>query len=115
MSGDKIEHLVHLGRDFSETPGGRYKRDGNHSGERLRDDVLIPALERLPPGQVLTVQIDGVMGLPASFAEEAFGGLVRRLGPSVLSRVRVVSDELQDRADRAVEMMNDEMARQEGD
>ena len=78
---------INVARDFSRFPGGRYRTDGPFSGQEFRDDILVPALAT---NEHVAVEIDGVAGLPVSFLEEAFGGLVR-LGFS--------KDELFDRLD----------------
>jgi hypothetical protein len=72
---DRIK--VSVARDFSRFPGGRYRAQGETSGEALRDDVLVPALKE---AEVVEVYLGDVLGLGASFLEEAFGGLVRRGG-----------------------------------
>lgn len=74
-----------VAKDFSDDPFGRDSKQGPNSGERFRDDFLIPALERSRK-----VVVDGgslVFGY--SFLEEAFGGLVRKgfTKDDVLSRV----------------------------
>ena len=94
-----------LAEEFSECVGGRYKSHGPKSGEELRDDHLIPKLCEAEDG--LVVNLDGVMGLPPSFAEEAFGGLVRRLGPSVLDRIKFISTELPERIPEIEGFMRD--------
>lgn len=65
---------IKVAQDFSKYPGGRLKTDGPASGERFRDDFLLPALKA---SDMVVVYLDGVAGYPHSFLEEAFGGLVR--------------------------------------
>lgn len=60
--------------NFSENPSGRYVTDGPNSGQRFRDEILVPALDS---GSGVTVSLDGALGFGSSFLEEAFGGLVR--------------------------------------
>lgn len=81
---------IDIGRDFSRFPGGRFRTDGPWSGQEFREEVLRPAF--LEQG-VVTVVLDGVRGLPPSFLEESFGGLVRDgLGESSLeARLRIVA------------------------
>ncbi len=70
-----------------DTPGGRYERLGDHSAEAWRRDVLVPALIlAFKQGTYVTVDFSRALGLPASFLEEVFGGLVRSESfvPSVL-------------------------------
>lgn len=69
---------LNLAKDFSPAPGGRYREDGPTSATAFRDDLLIPRLhEAIGAGEVLIVNLDGAIGVPSSFLEEAFGGLIR--------------------------------------
>jgi hypothetical protein len=65
---------IRIADQFSDVPAGRYRTDGQFSGERFRDEFLVPALAK---EDEVTVEIDGVAGYGSSFLEEAFGGLVR--------------------------------------
>lgn len=66
--------VIKVAEDYSATPLGRYRKHGEFSGQRFREDFLIPAIEKY---ENITIDFDGVAGLPSSFLEEAFGGLVR--------------------------------------
>lgn len=66
--------MIQIASDFSRFPGGRYVSDGPNSGELFRTTLLAPALKA---NSNVTVVLDDVVGLPASFLEEAFGGLIR--------------------------------------
>ena len=67
-----------IASDFSRYPGGRFREDGDYSGQEFRDDYLLPRLKAAASsGGQLIVFLDGVTGYPASFLEEAFGGIVR--------------------------------------
>lgn len=69
---------IDIGRDFSKFPGARFKKDGPHSGEEFRSEKLLPALRAAKESSdKVTIQLDGVIGLPSSFLEEAFGGVYR--------------------------------------
>ncbi len=64
--------------DHTRSPGGRYQRDGNFSGEWFRDQILVPALRAaITAKEKLFVELDGTSGYGSSFLEEAFGGLIR--------------------------------------
>lgn len=66
---------IDVAKDFSRTPFGRYKSDGNNSAERFREDILIPKLQS---DDELTIDFSKVaLGVGSSFLEETFGGLVR--------------------------------------
>ncbi|HEY5411968.1 MAG TPA: STAS-like domain-containing protein [Caulobacteraceae bacterium] len=67
-----------VAKEFSPFLGGRYRRDGEFSGEEFRDDVLEPrARTAIQKREPLRINFDGVAGMPTSFVEEAFGGLAR--------------------------------------
>lgn len=65
---------INVSKDFSEYPAGRYRDDGEFSGEVFREDLLLPMLKNF---DVVEINLDGSMGYGSSFLEEAFGGLVR--------------------------------------
>ena len=92
--------MLDIAAAFTRFPAGRFRGDGPYSGERFREDFLIPALEK--HGNV-TLRLDGTMGYGSSFPEEVFGGLVRAnrfdvsLLPSMItleSRDRSLIDEI---------------------
>jgi hypothetical protein len=84
---------IKIAVDFSATPGTRYVKDGSDSGEKFREEVLIPRY-RESNGADLVIELDGVEGYPASFLEEAFGGFARQFGRDVaLTRLRFVSND----------------------
>ena len=69
--------MINVATEFSEVPVGRFYGDGPDSGERFRDTLLEPALR---DHDVVEVNLDGTDGYGSSFLEEAFGGVVRKLG-----------------------------------
>lgn len=68
---------ISIARNFSETPAGRYNSDGPFSGERFREDYLVPALTE---HEKVEIDLDGALGYGSSFLEEAFGGIIREHG-----------------------------------
>lgn len=85
--------IIRIATDFTETPGARYRSEGDFSGEEFRDSILEPKfLEAKNKGEQLTIDLDGGYGYPTSFLEEAFGGLARKYGAaSVLDTLVFVS------------------------
>ena len=69
---------INIARDFSPVCFGRtIKNHGKNSGEALRRHLLKPKLQQaIDNNDTLTVVLDGVAGYPASFLDEAFGGLI---------------------------------------
>lgn len=74
MVADMATSRILLATEFSPFPAGRYYTDGPNSGERFREEFLVPALKRSEP---VVIELDGTLGFGSSFLEEAFGGLVR--------------------------------------
>ncbi|UWR27354.1 STAS-like domain-containing protein [Sulfitobacter sp. S223] len=68
--------VVNIAEDFSRVPAGRYHpKDGNRTGERFRNEFLKKFLDESE--EEIKINLDGAVGYPSSFLEEAFGGLVR--------------------------------------
>lgn len=64
-------------KDFHPAPKGRYPSEGDFSGQRFRDEILAPAMNR---NDHVHVVLDGYNRYGRSFIDEAFGGLVRENG-----------------------------------
>lgn len=63
--------------EFSKTPFGRKREDGKFSGERFREEFLVPKLKEHVQ---LKIDLNGVAEgyeYGSSFLHEAFGGLVQ--------------------------------------
>lgn len=67
-----------------ECPGPRKREHGDNSGEEFLHDVLIPALEK---HRTVRVDLTPAIGIPASWSEEVFGGVVRELGVAAGNRI----------------------------
>jgi len=64
---------------FSPTVKGRYHpKDGNFTGERFRNEYLLPNFDKYDK---IIIDLDDLYGCPSSFREEAFGGLARIKSP----------------------------------
>lgn len=99
-----------ISRDFSCTPGARYRNEGKFSGEEFRDDILEVKYNKcVSNGEKLVINFDGGYGYSTVFLEEAFGGFIRK-GYSLeefLSVVYFVSDEEVKLIDDIMEYMKD--------
>ena len=65
---------IAVAKDFNKFPGGRYPKHGEGNGQEFREKFLLPHLSK---GKKVEVVFDDAAGFPASFLEEAFGGLIR--------------------------------------
>ena len=85
------ETTIDIAKDFSDTPGARYKTDGPFSGEQFREEILEPAFNEYDH---ITVILDGTEGYATSFLEESFGELSRRYGAdAVEKKITFISNE----------------------
>jgi len=84
-----------VARDYTDTPGPRYRAQGRYSGEELRDTLLeLRFLEAVKCGVHLVVDLDGTASYATSFLEEAFAGLARKHGKGLVLQTLVFkSDE----------------------
>lgn len=71
--------MISIAKNFSITPGGRFKKEGEYSGEEFRDTILEPRyIQAVEEHKGLLVDLDGCLGFPSSFIDEGFGGLARK-------------------------------------
>lgn len=88
-NSDACRYIV--ATQFSKYPGGRFKSDGRFSGEEFREEVLMPMLARC---QQITMVLTGANGYGASFLDESFGEIGKRLGEQECrKRIILVSDD----------------------
>ena len=68
-----------ISTEYTDTPGPRYRIQGDFSGEDFREVVLVPLLTKAKElNEKIEINLDGAFGYPSSFLEESFGGLVRK-------------------------------------
>jgi STAS-like domain of unknown function (DUF4325) len=81
---------INFVQDFTRFPGGRLIKYGPNSGEEFRERVLKPALAEYDQ---VTLDMNGVLGFPASFLDEVFGVLAGQLGREELKRkLKIILD-----------------------
>ena len=87
--------MLSIAKEFSNTPGPRYKKQGPDSGEAFRDMLLEPAItEAETNGAPLTVDLDGSRyGYPVGWLEEVFGGLIRKHGRERFDRIHLTGSD----------------------
>lgn len=89
MLSMKSENMtINIATEFSRYPAGRFLTDGPFSGQKFRDEYLIPAIENLSEGALIIINLDGTRGYGSSFLEEAFGGLFRKLKTFTLEQFK---------------------------
>lgn len=82
-----------VAKEYTETPGGRYRMQSEFSGEDFRETVLAPLYERAKSEDtMILINLDGTYGYPPCFLEEAFGGLARQYpNDIIIDRFRFIS------------------------
>lgn len=85
---------INIAKDFTKSPGARFKTDGPHSGEEFREKYLEEYFIDEKNNERIRIILDGTDGYGTSFLEEAFGGLARKYGKErCLRRLEFVSNE----------------------
>lgn len=88
---------IKIARDYSSTPGPRYIKEGENSGELFRQTKLFPAFKQaIGEKKKLVVDLDGTAGYGTSFLEESFGGLIRIENmdyKTILENLEIISNE----------------------
>ncbi len=86
---------INIAQDFSETPGARYKTDGDFSGQEFFEIILEPKfIEVQNTENTLLINLDNTDGYATSFLDEAFGGLARKYGrENILKKIDFISNE----------------------
>jgi hypothetical protein len=87
--------IISMKDDFSLAPGPRYIKEGAHSGEEFRNNVLEPKYEyALKENGIVSIDLDGTFGYGTSFLEEVFGGLARKYANiNVMDHLEIISEE----------------------
>jgi hypothetical protein len=87
--------IISIAREFTETPGPRYIKEGDFSGELFLNKILRSAYQDAKAeGATLRIDFDGTEGYATSFLESAFGGLAREFQASeILTIVSFKSDD----------------------
>lgn len=91
--------------DFTKTIGGRFRSDGDFSGEEFRDDILLKHFnDAINNNKIVEINLDGTYGMPCSWIEEVFGGLGRKFGKDVVPKhLKIISNEEPDLIQKIVD------------
>ncbi|EMT0929574.1 STAS-like domain-containing protein [Acinetobacter baumannii] len=73
------EMYIDIAKEFSDSPSGRYVKDGDFCGENFLKIHLLPNIKKY---KKIILDFSNVLGYGSSFLEEAFGGLIRETGMS---------------------------------
>jgi hypothetical protein len=72
----EVKDRIVIASDFTTTPGARYRKDGEFSGEEFLEVILLPRFEKaVNGGYIIEIDLDRVWGYPSSFVSGSFGKL----------------------------------------
>lgn len=104
-----------IAKQYTKKPGGRFRKEGEYSGEDFRETILKKEYEMSKNNkEELVVNLDGGYGYGSSFLEEAFGGLVRTLNDVDISIIKIISDEEPQLVDDVYKYLQDAFAEKRG-
>ena len=104
---DKI--ILNIAKEFSKSPGARFRTQGENSAEEFFEVHLLPVFTKaLQENKKLLVDMDGGYGYMIGFIDEAFGRLAQKFDRSVIYRILDVKcDEEPTLADEIVASTNE--------
>lgn len=78
-------------RDWTRFPGGRFKHDGEHSGEEFREKYLEPHIK---DDASFEIDFNGIFTVGWSFLDEALGYYVSKMGVRTFrERFKIIADD----------------------
>jgi hypothetical protein len=87
---------IKIAEDFSDTPGARYYKDGDNSGQEFYEKILEKAFKQcLEKAEKLEIDFDDCYGFASSFLSESFGRLSEDYGKEIVLKI-IVLKSLQD-------------------
>ena len=100
----EIHNKIIIAADFTTTPGARYKKDGEFSGQEFLEKILLPKFEEVvKSNSLLLIDLDKVWGYPSSFVSGSFGKLSQMKGADlVLKHVKFKSDDNSTRLEKII-------------
>lgn len=105
-----------IAKQYTKSPGGRFRKEGEYSGEDFRETILKREYEHSKKNdENLIVDLDGGYGYGSSFLEEAFGGLVRALNDVDISMIKIISHEEPQLVDDVYKYLNDAVNKEKGE
>lgn len=77
----EIKYKINIAQEFSAYPAGRYRSEGDTSGEAfLLDHLIGKLLAAISENCLLEINLNGMNGYPSSFISGSFGKISYELG-----------------------------------
>lgn len=71
-----MDKIINIGNDFSRIPSGRTREDGPNSGQRFREEFLMPIINDDSIDRIIIDFSNIYQSIGSSFLDEAFGYLI---------------------------------------
>lgn len=85
MTTMQIVNKIKISTDFTETPGARFREDGEFSAQEFLEDILLAKFEEaVNKNGLLEVDLDDVWGYASSFISGSFGKLSKDKGKDLV-------------------------------
>ena len=84
---------INIANEFSPNPAGRWPSEGPYSGQRFREEILVPSLKSaLAKGgdERVEIDLDGSVVFNGAFLGEAFGALDRVPGVPIDEALKIL-------------------------
>ncbi len=90
-----IKDKIDIGRDFSDSPAGRYRTDWGTSGQAFLENILMRKFsDAVQSNYQIEIDLDGVWWLPSSFISGSFWKLSLQFGSEkILNHLLFVAKE----------------------
>ena len=77
----EVKYKINVAKDFSAYPAGRFRTEGNESGEAfLLDHILGKLILAMSENALLEINLTGMNGYPSSFISGSFGKISYEMG-----------------------------------
>lgn len=99
---------LNIVKEYTDLPGGRYIRQGSHSGEDFRETILKKKYDYcLANDEKLIINFDDSYGYASTFLEEAFGGMVRQgyNGREMIKKIVFITEDEPSLKDRCIKFI----------
>ena len=94
---------INIANEFSPNPAGRWPSEGPYSGQRFREEILVPALKSaLAKGgdERVVIDLDGSVVFSGAFLGEAFGALDRVPGFPIDEALKILDIKYSEKGQR---------------
>lgn len=102
---------ISVAKDFTVTPGARYRTDGKYSGQEFYEEILKPALSAVwgDNNSKIVLDLDGTFKYASSFISEIFIRVVKDFNDKekIIDKIHFISNDEPILIDSILEIINE--------